>query len=312
MPRFIAIADTNFYRANTDLSLATLRNLEHRAKVKPIASFLASSELLSHVADPTTTHYRSCRAAVRRLFIHCRQRPHSESALPIIAEPNGILALTLFGRRHPNRFSLARSFGTLIRRVANANADDQLSDISPYLSRVRDHRDQIETQFVNSLETLRRQFGCDAALDLDFELSQRPTPEEFLASDEARIVCASAMVMNAAAEHGITLDDSDLREGAKSILPEAAAAVHIYLERLRKVLLERASPKKQANFIWDIYFALLSGSRLSANQAPVLVISDDKEIKRASSIVGGKSRVLSLNEYTEFLKRLAETSGQSQ
>jgi hypothetical protein len=36
------------------------------------------------------------------------------------------------------------------------------------------------------------------------------------------------------------------------------------------------------------------------------VISDDKEIKGASSIAGGKSRVLSSNEYAEFLKRLAE------
>lgn len=308
MSRFISIADTNFYRANSDRSLATLRDLERRARVRPMASFLASSELLSHVADPTGTHYPTCRAAVRKLFIHCRQRSHPESALPIIADPNGILALTLFGRRHPSRFSLAQSFGTLIRRVANARDDDNLSDISFYLSRIRDHRDRVETQFVNSLEDLRRQFGCDGTHESDFEPSERPTPEQFLASPEAPILCASAMVMNSAVEHGINLDDSDLREGAKSLLPEAAAALHIYLARLRKVLLERASPRKQANFIWDIYFALLSGTHLSVSQAPVLVVSDDKEIKRASSIAGGKSRVLSLNEYTELLKRLAETS----
>ena len=305
MPRFAAIADTNFYRSNTELSLATFRDLEHRANVRPMASFLASSELLSHVADPTSRDYRPCRAAVRRLFIHCHRASLHEPALPIIADPNGILALSLFGRQHPSRFTLAESFGTLIRRVANANEDDQLSDICHYLSRVRSHRDQVEARFVDSLENLRRQFGRDTTLESDFPPSERPTPDEFLASDEAPILCASAMVMNAASEHGITLDDSTLRQRAKSILPEAAAAVHIFLERLRKVLLEGASPRRQANFIWDIYFALLSGSHLSAGQAPVLVISDDKAIQRASEVAGGNSRVLSSSEYMALLNRLA-------
>src|SRR6266542_4413082 len=116
MPRFAAIADTNFYRANTEVTLATFRDLEHRANVRPMASFLASSELLSHLADPTSSDYRPCRAAVRRLFIHCHRESLDEPSLPIIADPNGILALSLFGRRHPSRFELADRFGTLIRR----------------------------------------------------------------------------------------------------------------------------------------------------------------------------------------------------
>jgi hypothetical protein len=300
MPKLVAVADTNFYLTCSDSTLRELCRLEHSAQARPMASFLACSELLAHLTDTEAEDYRAYRAAIRRLYLHC-YRPDDPIPFRIIADPHGLIAHTLFDRRHPGRFALADRFGFLVERAATATYEDHLVDIALDLYRVKRHRDEVEERFVDSLEALKRQFGLDPGNPSDFAPSHRPTPEAFLSSGQARLIGASAIVINVAAEYGVPLTEAQVTKLATILLPEASAALSLFEDRLQAVLLRGAKPTNQSNFIWDMYFALVSSCHLSEGLVPILVITNDGAIRRASAAGDGTSRVLSPTEYAARL-----------
>ncbi len=300
MPRFVAIADTNFYRSSSDAQLNDLRQLERAADIAPLASYLASSELLSHVSDNASPSHRACRAAIKRMFLHCLAESTPNEQIPIVPDPHVLLADTLFPRRHAGNLGLAANFESIIARVASAQASDSLAHLEVPLAMVRAHRDQIETRFVESLIDIRRQCGLDPDRPSDFAVSERPSPAEFV-RDYVRFIGAQGIVTNVARECRVMLDEGQLNAVATVLSLEIPTTLQVFVDVVERVLLAGANPSKQANSIWDMYFALLAADRLRFRRAQVILITDDAAILRVARVTNSDERVLSSDGYRALL-----------
>lgn len=300
MPRFVAIADTNFYRSRSDAQLNDLRQLERAADITPMASYLASSELLSHVSDDASSSHRASRAAVKRMFLHCLAESRPSQQIPIVPDPHVLLADWLFPGSHAGNLGLAANFEAIIARVASTRASDSLAHLEVPLAMVRAHRDQIESRFVESLIDIRWQCGLDPDRPSDFAASERPSPAEFVRG-YVRFIGAQGIVTNVARDCRLMLDEGQLNAVATVLALEIPTTLQVFVDVVERVLLAGANPSKQANSIWDMYFALLAADRLRFRRAPAILITDDAAILRAACVTSSDGRVLSSDRYRALL-----------
>jgi hypothetical protein len=306
VPRLITIIDTNLYRSTSDATIEDLRRLETLSGVEPMASFPAVTELLARAASSADSGHRTCRAALRRLWLHCAVYSVTDSAVNFAADPNGLLSKTLFDRAVATRHELADHMSSLVQRIALRSVDEPIDDIARQPALVRNFRDEVERRFSDMLAYLRRQFGLDKNADSDFDPSQRPDPREFVRSGRAAFAAAYGMVTNAASEVGIRLEESQLRTLAAILGPTIPTAIAIYTQVFEKVLFDGADPGKHANSIWDLHLGLYAAESMRVRGLPVIVVTEDLGIRSAAATTGARDRVLSLAAYRDLLRsRLA-------
>jgi hypothetical protein len=161
------------------------------------------------------------------------------------------------------------------------------------------------------LQRAKRDFGLDPNAPSEYPPSQRPAVTEYFASGTARFVAAFGIVMSVAEQCGISLGDRDVDRAARVLLSIAPGAVAILEEGFRKVLIERAEPRKLANNIWDMWFVVTGTSHLTETGVPVALISSDAAIRRAAAGSSGTSRVFSPDEYRSYLLTEAGSFGAS-
>jgi hypothetical protein len=119
------------------------------------------------------------------------------------------------------------------------------------------------------------------------------------------------MVMNAAALCGRRLTDDQVEQLARVLMPEVSSAVRIFEGCLRRVLVDQAEPMNQGNVIWDMYYALLSASTLGDGTVPIMLVTDDGEIARASTGPDETNRVISRGQYEPKLLTMIRDASQS-
>src|SRR5262245_35983626 len=301
LPHFVAIGDSNFYRASADTELEEICRLEELARVRPLASLLACSELLSHLTDPAANTYPAYRASVRRLYRHCH-RPESGNPFQTTGDPIAVLAYSLFDRRDPAHQRLAAQLRRVTQRAAEAAPNDHLYDAVLQLQSIKRHRDETEHRFVAMLEDAKQEFAKETRSSADAG-PERPTARQFLAWSTT--IGARALVVRAAERCGVKPSEAQVGRLAEGLMPDASAALAIFQQCLRKVLLDGAQPQGLANSVWDMFFALLSACHVSVGKIPMLLITDDGAIREAAA-TAPHSRVLSSREYRARLLSMLE------
>jgi len=300
MPSVVAIVDTNFYRGTPDEIVEDLRWLESRAGVKAIASFHATTELLAHMASRTDPSYGVCRAALKRLWRHCAVYSITDSGLPLAADPNGMIAKTIFDRRAPWGYELAINMATLVKRIALRDGEptpELLND----LTAVRRFRDEAESRFAMMLRDTRRQLGLNEDAASDFAPSDRPTSRNFLESGVLRRLAAHALVLNCASELRLKLNDRDVAQRASILESHIPTALRVFESAIEQAVSAGAAPDRCANSLWDLHLALFAAESMRVGGHPVVVVTDDKPIQRAAAATGASGRVFSLSSYRDFL-----------
>ena len=301
MPRIVTIIDTNLYRGVSDTAIEDLRLLESRTNVQPMASFHATTELLSHLCSVTDFSFGASRAALRRLWEHCAVYSLTDSALHFAADPNGMLATTLFNRRVEWGDELAVKTSSIVKRVALRGASDLPHELSRDLTTIQQFRDDGEARFVGALAEIRRQLGLDETIESDFASSERPTPDEFLRSGVVRWLCAYALVMNCASDLRLELSEDELSQRATMLEAHIPTALAVFESAVAKVVSVGASPNKQSNSYWDFQLALFAAESMRVGGRPVIIVTEDKPVHRAAKATGAGDRVLSLSDYRTFL-----------
>ncbi len=302
MPRVIAIIDTNVYRGQPDRVIDDLQWLEGRSGVRAMTSFHATTELLSHVHSVTDSSYGASRAALKRLWRHCAVYSLSDSGLPFAADPNGILAKTLFSRRAHWGDELAIQTASLVKRIALQPDDGALEPhLLHDLTVVRRFRDDAESRFATMLAETRRQLGLDKNVSSDFAPSARPTPRDFLQSGMLRSIAAYALVTNCASELGLRPSHSDIAQRASALEPHIPTALAAFESAIHRVVAAGAAPENCVNSLWDFHLALFAAESMRIDGHPVIVVTEDKPVRRAAATTGASSRVLSVDPYRAFL-----------
>ena len=219
--------------------------------------------------------------------------------------PNGILAKTLFDRRPEWGDTLALKTASIVKRIALDNDDELPEALSHDLAVVRRFRDDGETRFVTTLAEIRRQLGLDHNAPSDFASSERPTPSDFLRSGIVRSLGAHALTMNCAAELRLRVSTDEIARRAAILEPHIPTALAVFESVIAKVVSAGAAPHNHSNSYWDFQLALFAAESMRVEGRPVIVVTEDKPVRRAALDTGASDRVLDLNGYREFLhKRL--------
>jgi hypothetical protein len=299
---YLLVADANFYRGISDSDLHELKALEKQAAIMPVVSFVIASELLAHLADPNSASYSSCRAAIRRLYLHCVSESPESALERMVPNPQDLIALRLFPGAQRVDSDLVASYLEMISNVAAGGEGGIDASLHERLSSVREYRDRIEKRFGSMLKRIRRQVGKNPGSALDFDESQRPSPKDFVRKGYLLSAAAGGIALITASDYGITLtDDQAMRLGAR-LINDIPTTLEVFVSAVAKVILDGGSPERAVNSVWDMYFALVASPYLCFSGTPVLVVTRDRAIGAAAATTGTSSRVLSLEGYRAFLQ----------
>lgn len=298
---FVAVGDTNFYRSQTDAEIELFCKLERQIGVVAMGTCLAASELLAHVADRRSPSHLACRAAVRRLELHCFASEPPNSAARLIPHPHALLALRIFPGVQPGTKDLSQLFRKIMIEIVHGTAADEPPELGDILMLVKAHSDHLERRFVGMLETLRRDLGKDPTHPSEFAEIERPTPRQFVDDPRLRLVAARGFVQNVASDCGIVLTPEREEALGADLIPDIPTTLQVFVNTVSKVLIDGMLSHRAANSLWDMYFALLASPRFRLGTMPAILITDDTAILQAAHVTGATSRVMSTAQYRQFL-----------
>jgi len=239
------------------------------------------------------------------LYDHCFAGRTGSAASQFVPDPNALLALSVFGRPIPDQSVLAGNFAAMISDIGQGRAPDLVPGLREVLDLVSSHRDRLEARFVEMLQGMRRQVGLDPDAASDFPEDQRPTPRQFAFGPELPLVGAGALVLIAAAECDLTVDEADLDKLGADLLERIPTAIDFFVQVIGKVVIDGASPMRHANSLWDTHFATLASEWLRFEGLPLVLVTDDKDVLRAARRTQAENRVLSRIDYRLHLEAAA-------
>lgn len=309
----IAIFDTNAYRRFTfgkslDKSrdkAVSLREAEGRSKYQSLAHPIVIWELLTHLADPADEDYNACLNALVALGVHAASREEPRDAVCMIADAFATVCRALFNRLPSGYEEGLKNLGSLVTHIVK-NAPD-LSD--PVAQRnIQDLAQGMakkEQGWLSGMEGIVTQFSPEAAGRVfggatDEEALRKA--RDFFASEMFFQLWAQYVVMTNGAEVGISsLPPDELRikaEAIRNLFPVPFRLLSALLQKLAtKTPPDLAHPKrKRWNFIWDsmISFSVGPGTIL---EAPVFMITGDREIAQAAKSAGFEDQIIPLDTY---------------
>ena len=307
MLRLHVIFDSNAYRQLSDARFQQLRMLEGAKAVGAFASFWTIAELLGHLASTEDPSYRSATAATRRLAVHCSTPGGERPQFNLLADSEDHLCHALFGKTIPNREEQTKIYTSLVHRVAASVSPTDLEELRPSFAELAKKLAETERRFVTDM-------WSHVVKGLDPEAkSWRPSDDNpdrrkrLLArinSSDGLRQAASMLVIKAANEVGIMLDQRLLEEKVAFLLSGYEPPLRLYNSILKRIILDGCDVSKpgRPNWIWDIQMAFSTSPRARLAGVPVWLITDDKAILEAAREGGARHLVHRLSEYLTLLE----------
>ncbi len=310
----VIIFDTNAYRGfSHDLTLGEacvralqLRRCEQTAGVFVLASPVVVWELITHLADAGDPAYGDCLIAVIMLGEHTLSPTASNGGICLFADAESTVCRELFHRLPSGHEVTCQNLGSLVTYIAK-NAPNLTDSIAIQNIKVIANAVAAQEQaWLNQMRIVVAHCDPNAARLVfggrdDGEVLRKL--RVFFTSDLFMDAWATWMVVTHAAKVNEQIGSPDeLRRKTAALRQEFSVPFHLMSALLQKLATPQppllSNPKKKRwNFIWDTMIAFSIGSSHEIDDAPVYVVTGDREISDAAIAANCHDRVLKLEDY---------------
>ncbi len=312
MPRRIVVFDTNVYRGTPPARFAGTCTRGRDASVVAMASPWVVLELLQHLADPEDPDFGFCWCALSRLREHTRMWDGSRACIPFIGDASEALAYEWYGSRDRSAKELC---GQIEPIIANAidEGDPHACELAECAVHVR--------EFVS---TAKGSYGLGLKRGMELLKTLAADANEPMADRERRRLArghyatdgpdyaAETIALGIARRAGREVNCDQLAKQVSRTLEVARVAVTFLDRELRQLADDQLDPTKPENLnsLWDLQLCFLVSSavrvdeRALLNDAPLLLVTNERRIRNAATEAGHGDLVLTLNGFEAWLSTI--------
>jgi hypothetical protein len=161
-----------------------------------------------------------------------------------------------------------------------------------------------ERAFADAMSSLS--VGISSAVEQGHAKDLKEARQAFLAalsSPNALVLASEVIAAQSASMAGLSVPEGLVRARAPMLLESFATTVHFMIRLLRKGLESEVNwhGKPHCNSAWDLLISFHVTSRVKVNSLPVLLVSDDGDIRSAAVAAGWGEFVVPRNRYFDLL-----------
>lgn len=307
------IFDTNAYRYlvsnkeydEIDKIIEKIKKKEKARNIESLISPIVAKELLAHVASKKDPHFDKCLKAIKALYLHSGD----DNSYNQIASPELLIAKSFFNHTLPSKEETNKALIQIAFNLAKRPSDYVFKRFQRNLNLNREHVLDNENNFANTL--LKFVKGLDPTAKgwrvFPDDPIKRKKALEYIRSSEVSLDIAAGYIVtvysllksdgkNIKIDYGILFDMS-----VKFIktFPEVIALYKVVFENLVNSefnLMENS----RSNFVWDIHLMFNVGDH-SISGETLYFVTDDKAVIRTAIAENSKLRILTFDEYLEYI-----------
>jgi hypothetical protein len=272
--------DTNAYRNLNRNKVRDLRQREREAGVFALANPIVIQELAAHVADEQDKDYRHCVSALAKLAEHTWSPHHPETGLCLLPDSQTTVCRRLFHVIPEYKPEIIQGLAMLARRI---------KELAPTISDpVVLLNCKLCAAFVKSQES-----KFHDRINQLLALVHAATVEEWV------VLLAELAAKEHAATIRHTLLDAEVMIKARTLMEIFPSPLRLIATLLYNEQVNPAGSKRQSwgNFFWDYCVCFNAGVLNKIEDAPVYLVSGDRDVLKAAVEVNCADRVVSLPEH---------------
>lgn len=146
-PHRFTVFDNNAYKRAKPRRVHRIVTAERAQGISAMANVFVVQEMVAKIRDPTMGGVN--RAAIKKLAMHCAvTTPATGTNVNFLSLMESQVYRLITGQQHPLDKEIYDTWGDLVRVVAQAAPDDQLSEIATDIANVEQMVDRSETQYI--------------------------------------------------------------------------------------------------------------------------------------------------------------------
>ena len=312
----IITCDTNFYRElvsklplynlkKVDKVIDLLLEAEKQKGIKAMIGPIAAQEVLSHLLDhPRSRAYKACLKASRVLYRHCEENPQQFRLLP---SPEVQFSMEYFHFTDQPAIDTIQTIGVVFSELAKDTSRKTIEKYNIQITQNKQFIQTAENELIKSVELLCKQidpsytkwnlFANDPKKRqkwLNFVRSPQfndQTAEAFLTAVYLRIQTLGCVPYT--------------QQQIQQMVPFFVTSCQVGLS-LRQFFWEQfvhpdfdLTKKSRANFLWDEQILYYVGRQI--NNDSIVLVTRDKQMKRAADRCNMGNVVMGYEEYLDYL-----------
>ncbi len=276
--------------------------LQKKKSIKSYAHVYVIAELLSHLADPRDPHFNECKKSILFLWDHCTDQ---KGKFNFITDYDSFFAKYYFNTNIRGSFESYDQFTQLCSYIYNNRDDHNLFDIRSDLLRISEAVDELEDKFI---ERNKKYIKYTDPNSQDWQLYKnekdfRKRNLKYLSSQPAIDLIAKLEVRKIEKYAGQKLSPEDKNKFAKILKENFKLHFMMHINILKKTIISGCdfSKKKNANLFWDLEIASCVQTGNFRNPERFSLVTYDKAILEAAKDCVCRDRVLTFDEYNDYL-----------
>jgi hypothetical protein len=298
----------NKYALDLNLVLREVDNLRAKERLLNIENFAAPStllELISHLASPSDPFYGVSKCSLLSLYRHTKTE--NSLYIKIIADSETLLAKYLFNYDYQELVQKWKEIANLIAQIYNSPDDNNIARMRSDILQISHFVLNVENQFISDMFKFVVKGLNSSATDWAPLVNDAKTKRRFLDfinSEVAIIDLAKMYVIKTCIIAGIEPRDINIEILAEKVRSNFPAALKIYMIILKRIAETGCDITKgsRRNWVWDmqLLFYITPNSLLNKR---IILVSSDRDIRKAAQISRMSNSVIRLNDYLEFSAR---------
>lgn len=309
----IIVFDTNAYRVLTyGLSLEEsrsktllLRQAEQKAGIFALANPFVIWELVGHLGDKSDPAYHYCLNALVSLGDHTWSPFIEKGGICLFADAESTVCLELFGTVPPGAAINVENLSKLAAHVRKHAPDLSQPEAINNLKVFSDELAKKETDWLAEMQKVLN--DCDPKLAQEWvggntDKDVRKKLRDYFVSQSFMDAWAAVTVIRHADMVGIKLTNKEIIEKSEVVKKVFPVPFHLMSALLNKFPSPRpmnltSAKQKRQNFMWDAAICFSIGEFHEIDGAPMLLVTGDKAIKKASIDAQCSNLVVTLEDY---------------
>jgi hypothetical protein len=311
----IVIFDTNAYRnlssdkdfSELETDVHNFKQIEQKENISALMHPIVIKELLYHVAGERDGMHEKALKALKAMFLHCGDTNH----FFILADFDLQISNFFYKVIDSNRERIDLQLGEIVSALSLQSVDTVLQKYQFNLKQIREQIQETEEFFKTQLKIFIRNIDPDAEDWTVFQNDEQKRKKAlaYFTSSRIEYEIASGYITllhdNLLNKGLITADmPEQLHRKTLAFIEIFQAPIKLYKEVLKKFIQPNMNfdAKSRENFVWDIHLMFTVGDHIiSATNASLYLVTSDNEMRNAAKLSGSLSKVLSFEEYLEYI-----------